>query len=238
MPVLAPPDAAPVEVAAPPAAAPPPAAEEPSPAPVGLPPAPPAPPGTTLQPPSPNAPAPAKTDHLAERAPERVAEDELDDVEQSRPQRHWYGWQTLVADGASFATLIAAASVDSQDHGRDSPASTLAWLGVLSYELTPGIIHFVHRNPGRGFASFGLRLGMPIAGAFIGASAASGCNGFLCEAGGAAIGVLAGMGGAIAIDAAVFAYDDPKPSRFGQLTLSPVVAVLPGRAWVGLSGRL
>jgi hypothetical protein len=79
---------------------------------------------------------------------------------------------------------------------------------------------------------------MPVAGAVLGASLASGCNGFLCEAGGAAIGSLVGMSGAIAVDAAVFAYDDPKPSRYGRLTLTPVIAVLPGRAWVGVSGRL
>lgn len=153
------------------------------------------------------------------------ADDQLD-VDDDATQAHWYGWQTLIADGASLSALLAGGQEES-----------LVALGLLGYEFAPGIIHFAHRNPGRGFASFGIRLGMPLAGAFIGAALASNCNDNLCEAGGAAVGLLAGMGGAIAIDAAVFAYDDPKhPGR--RVGLVPLVSLLPGRAWVGVAGQL
>ena len=78
----------------------------------------------------------------------------------------------------------------------------------------------------------------PIAGILLGAAAASGCDGFLCEAGGAGIGLLLGMGGAIAIDAAVFAYDDPRPRRADARRLVPLFALRPHATWVGVAGEL
>jgi hypothetical protein len=109
----------------------------------------------------------------------------------------------------------------------------------LGYEFGPGIVHFVHRNPGRGFASFGVRLGMPLAGAFLGASLFSNCDGYNCEQDGAGAGFLLGMAGAIAIDAAVFAYDDRRapPTHVGP-RLVPLASLRPGRAWVGFGGEL
>jgi hypothetical protein len=83
-----------------------------------------------------------------------------------------------------------------------------------------------------------MRFGMPLAGAFIGASFASGCNGNLCEAGGAGVGALLGMGGAIAIDAAVLARDDPKPSTARPGALVPLALVTPHQAWIGVGGAL
>jgi hypothetical protein len=239
----APPEAASAEpvAPAPPAEAPPavPAPAEPLPA------APEPPPGVVTPPVPGIGPAPAKadviTDPNARRAAEaRIARDDADDVDDAddAERRRWYGWQTLVADGASFASLLVSASLNGQSSTSGDIADTLAWSGLLGYEFAPGIIHFVHRNPGRGFASFGLRLGMPLAGAFVGASVASGCNTNLCEASGAGIGALLGMAGAIAIDAAVFAYDDPKHSSPHRLSLLPVVSVTPQQAWIGLAGRL
>lgn len=192
------------------------------------------------------SPAPAKadiiTDPNARRAAEaRIAETGADDegeAADAAERRHWYGWQTLVADGASLAALVVGASLTGQRSSNDGPGDTLVWTGLLGYELAPGIVHFVHRNPGRGFASFGLRLGLPLAAAFVGASLASGCNTNLCESNGAAVGALLGMGGAIAIDTAVFAYDDPKRSSSRRLELLPVMSVTPRQAWIGLTGRL
>jgi hypothetical protein len=84
----------------------------------------------------------------------------------------------------------------------------------------------------------GLRLGMPLAGAFLGASAASGCSGFFCEENGAGLGVLLGMAGAIAIDAAVLAYADPKKPNPRGLSLTPLLAVTQRQAWLGVGGEL
>ena len=185
-----------------------------------------------------SAPPAAKTAVITENhAAVEPRPDADDDAVEAPTGPRWYGWQTLTADGATLALLIAASAV-SQGRDGEHLAPPMLVLGMASYELTPGIIHFAHRNPGRGFASFGIRFGLPLAGAFIGASAASGCNGFFCEAGGAAVGLLLGAGGAIAIDAAVFAYDDPGRRSTRRKSFIPLVAVTPQRAIIGLAGEL
>ena len=201
--------------------------------------------GVGAPPPAGAAPVPAKTEVITDPSARRAAEaraardtDDADDAAADAAERsRWYGWETLVFDGASIACVLAAASLNSQSSTSGDIGDTLAWTGLIGYEFAPGIVHFTHYNPGRGFASFGLRLGMPLAGAFLGASVASGCNRNLCEASGAGIGALLGVGGAIAIDAAVFAYDDPKRSS-RNLRVLPVVSVTPQQAWFGLAGRL
>jgi hypothetical protein len=225
--------------AAPPApVATPPAAVE------ALPPAPAPPPGAPALPASANVPGPAKAAVITEPEARREAEyrveadaerDAYAAEEAAAPRSRWYGWQTLASDGVSLTALVVGVGMSS---GRDDFGSTLAWSGVLGYEFAPGIVHFAHRNPGRAFASFGLRLGMPLAGAFLGASMASGCDRNLCEASGAALGILLGIGGAIAIDAAVFAYDDRKHAVSRGVELMPLVSVGPRQTWIGVGGTL
>jgi hypothetical protein len=186
-------------------------------------------------------PAPAKADRLKHAPEPGDDEDEYYEDESGStegPRRSWYGWQTLVADGISTTVFLAAFKDD--DNGGDDTNETLAWTGILGYELGPAIIHFAHRNPGRGFASMGIRLGMPLAGAFVGGAAGSGCHGHQCEAAGAGAGVLIGMAGAIAIDAALLAFDYPastarsaKPER-----LLPLLSLSPQHALVGVRGAL
>jgi hypothetical protein len=193
-----------------------------------------------------NAPAPAKaaliTDPGAHREAEARAERERDSDESAGADlqlgRRWYGWKTLTADGVSLTAFLAGVSISSGSSSGNGTGQALAWFGLLGYELAPGFVHFVHRNPGRGFASFGMRLGLPLAGAFIGASLASGCDANLCEAGGAGAGILIGMGAAVAIDAAVFAYDDAPHARGRRLGFVPLVAVAPHQAWFGIGGDL
>jgi len=214
-----------------------------------LPPAPPGPPGPPGLAPAPSpgtSPAPAKAALITEPGARKAAEarrdqdadDEGDEAADLAARPRWYGWQTLTADGVSLAALLVSASLDSQGSGNGSAGVGLTWLGLAGYEAAPGIIHFAHKNPGRGFASLGLRLGMPLAGAYAGASVASGCNTNLCEANGAAIGILLGMAGAIAIDAAVFAFDDPKTKALRSLGVQPFFSVTRRQAWVGLRGQL
>lgn len=220
-------------------------ANEPAPA-SPLPPAPAPPPGAVAGPSTVGAaPAPAKAALITAPGAHREAEaraererdrDDAGDTELEL-RRHWYGWQTLMSDGVSVTVFLAGVSLSesSSDHGT---AQSLAWFGLLGYELAPGIVHFAHRNPGRGFASFGMRLGLPLAGAFLGASLASGCDANLCEASGAGAGILLGMGAAIAIDAAVFAYDDAKYPLGRRLGFVPLVSVAPHQAWLGVGGDL
>jgi hypothetical protein len=189
--------------------------------------------------PTPTAPevvVPAKAE-LITQGPPPIADDD-DDDRPLEPKRAWYGWQTLVVDGAAFSALFIGAAINGSSGGGDDGGAFVA-AGLLGYEFGPGIVHFVHRNPGRGFASFGVRLGMPLAGAVLGASLFSNCDGYRCQDEGAAAGLLLGMAGAIALDAAVFAYDDRKPRAASRTpTLLPMASLLPGRAWLGIAGSL
>jgi hypothetical protein len=72
---------------------------------------------------------------------------------------------------------------------------------------------------------------------FLGAAAASGCDGFMCEAGGAGSGLLLGMGGAIAIDAALLAYEKPR-APIQDARVVPLLRLGSRQAWVGLGGEL
>ena len=53
------------------------------------------------------------------------------------PATHWYGWQTLLADGLGIGTLALALTVSSEE---------LAILSVSSLLVTPAILHGAHRN--------------------------------------------------------------------------------------------
>ena len=205
-------------------------------------PAPPSPVAVTALPSSPNAPPPAKADRITtpdahDEAEANRDEDEAYDEseEQSARRSRWYGWQTLIADAPSVTAFLAGVSMAGNGN---RGGSTLAWAGILGYELAPSIVHFSHGNPGRGFASLGIRFGMPLAGAFIGASLASGCNRSLCEASGIGVGALLGMGGAIAIDAAVLAYDDPRPFQARRRIIVPLASLTRQQAWIGVGGEL
>lgn len=181
-------------------------------------------------------PAPSRATQLrASRA--GVEMDDADDAGlelDAVPRRKWYGWQTLTADALSVLVLAAASGVDTKD-------DSLLWAGLLSYELSPGILHFVHRNPGRAFASFGLRLGMPVAGAVLGAamSARSKCDDAHCREDVAAVGLWVGMAGAMALDAAVFAYESPQRGRHASAPkLAPVIHISAQHSWLGVAGEL
>jgi hypothetical protein len=178
--------------------------------------------------------APAATPVAAAPAtPAPVAEESLHPpLADERPSR-WYGWQTLAADGASLALIIGSISL--ADSGGDSPSAALGWGAFGTYALGAPIIHLTHSNPGRGFASLGMRVGGPIVLGVIGALAENCSNNSreFCGVGGALLGASAGIIAAVAIDAAVFAYDDEPEGRHAaaprfQLGISPRGVVASG----------
>ena len=123
----------------------------------------------------------------------------------------WYGWQTLAADGASLALSLGAIGVaGAGGSDSDTPSEALVWGSLGTYVLGAPVVHWVHQNTGRGFASLGLRVGGPVVLGLIGAEA-EGCShqgGDFCGLVGALIGTSVGIVAAVTIDAAVFAYDD------------------------------
>jgi hypothetical protein len=143
----------------------------------------------------------------------RAADDAPTPQFSEEPPSRWYGWQTLATDGAAIG-LISASLATADNNGRNSPSLALAWGALGAYALGAPVMHFVHENPGRGFASFGMRIGGPVVLGFTGALLENCRSGGhdLCGLGGALIGTGLGIIGAVAVDAAVFAYDD-KPAE-------------------------
>jgi hypothetical protein len=146
-----------------------------------------------------------------------------------RPRTSWYGWQTAGSDVGVIGLWIAAYLVDEAKSGAtswqtyDAAVNVLVWSGVAVYALGAPAIHLAHGNGRKALGSFGLRAGLPIAGAIAGAligSVACGSddNDFIsCPV---VFGVLGFVGGGIAapiVDGTVLARETvtaPAEPRF------------------------
>lgn len=106
----------------------------------------------------------------------------------------WYGWQTLLADGAGI--LISATA--------ETPAGFVA--GSF---IAPPVIHLAHGRPLAALESGGLRLGLPLAGGLVGAGIMANSNDDYAVLGGVAIGATLGYLTAVIVDAAVLGYEKP-----------------------------
>jgi hypothetical protein len=149
------------------------------------------------------------------------------------PRRVWYGWQTLVVDGAAIGTMGLAFAVKDQNA---SAGSSLAYLSMATCALGPPLVNVAHGNTRGALRSVAVRVGAPLVAGFV-LGAIGGGIGFAvaspfrckqifalndnapevsCSAygavGGFALGAfaggLAGYGAAVISDAAL-AYDAP-----------------------------
>jgi hypothetical protein len=143
----------------------------------------------------------------------------------------WYGWQTLTTDAAALTLLLSGAVVNESNNGT---AEAFAYASAATFVFGGPVVHAAHENWGRAFGSLGLRVGAPIVGAFIGAALEDCSGGDFCGLSGAAVGFTAGIGTAVALDAAVLARETV---REGELAVIPVVSTGKNGSWVGLSGR-
>jgi hypothetical protein len=146
-----------------------------------------------------------------------------------------YRWQIGVADASSLALLFTVT-----DRG--------ALAGGLLYLLGGPIIHAVHGEPGRAVGSLGLRVALPVAGAFVGGALWWNSQDARCKNGdpdycsddefnvGALYGLGLGFLGAMVIDTAVLARPVPLRKDAGA-TWAPQLAVAPGHLGVGVVGR-
>lgn len=73
-----------------------------------------------------------------------VVECARSDAPHAPEQSPGYGWQTPIADGASFALLVTGVSTQTYP---------LATLGAAGYFVAPPIVHFSHGNVYGGLAS-------------------------------------------------------------------------------------
>jgi hypothetical protein len=158
------------------------------------------------------------------------------------PVRGWYGWQTLVADGASVMAFTGALALYRPSSGgaQDLSAGLLVLAGS-GYVVGAPALHLAHDAPWKAAGSFGMRLGLPAAGLFAGLALAPRCSGLRCMdgLGSGAVGALLGLVGAIVVDAAVLAFE-PAPlatKRVGAASawnLAPRMDPLRGEVGVSL----
>lgn len=120
-----------------------------------------------------------------------------------RPTSHWYGWQTLIADGAALATTAVA------------PVG-----GLALYCTGAPIVHLAHGRIKNAGLSVGLRVAGPFVGGLIGYGIGRAGDGDRGVSYGTAIlaflGLVGGGVGAIVVDHAVIAREpvneDDKPA--------------------------
>jgi hypothetical protein len=103
-----------------------------------------------------------------------------------QPASRWYGYQLMLIDVAGAGLSIATMSL--------KPLS-------FTYLAAPIVVHCLHQRTDLGLISPVLRVGLPIAGAFLGAGDETcGPGQRLCGLGDALQGILVGMGIAVMVD--------------------------------------
>jgi len=129
-----------------------------------------------------------------------------------QPQTTWYGWQTLLADGAA-AGLVGLAILSPDGNG----ANVLGTASFVTYLVGGPIIHWAHGHGAKGWGSLGLRVGLPLggtlAGFLVGKAVCGDSNGdFIdCPVVYGALGLLGGMVAAPVVDATIVAREPVTP---------------------------
>lgn len=163
-------------------------------------------------------------------APVRLTKPEVETVApESESDSRWYGWQNLILDGSLAFLMIGGAVLESEE---------AAGVGALGYLIGGPIVHWSHGNIAEGFGSLGLRVaaaGVLLVGTALCVSNALSGN---SSDGGCVVAMVgvASVPAAIAIDAAVLAYDAAPESPESATRLIPWVnneRRAAGVNWVG-----
>ncbi len=179
-----------------------PSSSAPSPVPTTLP--------ETPGPPLPPPPKKAPTPHVVSEAPPSYA-DAYAAPRRREKQTEWYGYINLTCDALATTSLYLS------QEARSDTEEKLAYLALFTYLAGGPIAHWSHGNVGTGFASLGLRAGMPVVSTYLGCAAFGGGGGseYGCL-GGAIIGLGLGLIGAVTIDAAALAYKEREAPRMAM----------------------
>jgi hypothetical protein len=159
--------------------------------------------------------------------------------------RRWYGWQPLMVDAGSIATMIGGG------FARGPASGPIEILGAAGALLGSPLIHLGHEHLGKAGASLALRVLLPTAGMFTGlligmAAAPQNPNGDLgtgiaradVALFGGVVGAMSGGLAAIVIDDGVLAREDvrPAPPPDSRPTFEPRISSVRGGATVGVGG--
>jgi hypothetical protein len=163
------------------------------------------------------------------------------------PER-WYGWQSLMVDLSSVATMAGGAFV------RGAGTAPIEIVGAAGYLLGAPLVHIAHDQGGNVGTSLALRTAVPGVAALLGVLIAwaafphgtetgvgdhyVGIDKSVYQAEGGFIGFGAGAIAAIVVDDAIIAKEKvPPPVDSGShLTIEPRVAGVRGGATFGIGG--
>lgn len=186
----------------------------------------------------------AAASSVRKRSGNTAHEDRRAPVEGGGLKKRWYGWQTLSVDAAALGLGILVGVATASDSRRVSTAGVLTPL--LPSVFGSPIVHYLHGRAGTGLASFGLRLGIPAAGALLGATLAE-CPAYAtqyeCGSQRALQGATIAMMATITADATLLAWEPHATPGAGferppSITLTSRVNVTPGFVGVSLDGRM
>jgi hypothetical protein len=159
----------------------------------------------------------------------------------AQERRYWYGWQTLIVDGASVVTAVLVSIPPSH------PMLGMP-LGGLGLVLGGPIVHWAHGNTEKGFASLAILLATSAVGGAIGVGVScaarfvepcsDGEDGWWGRLAGVAVGFPVGAAVGAAIDVSVLAYgtraEVASPAR--RVSVLPALDVGRDRVVLGLGG--
>jgi membrane associated rhomboid family serine protease len=130
-------------------------------------------------------------------------------------------WPWTPSDPSSYrleVVAVDATAVAGVAIGHNSTA--VIGLSIATYALGAPILHLVHHRPGNALGSFLLRVALPVAGGALGWMLTSGVSGpdIPSGAGGAVIGLVAGVITASSIDIGVLSRAEPAPQLAPAVT--------------------
>lgn len=151
------------------------------------------------------------------------------DATEFEPTEVWYGWQNLIVDASVIGQLVLATNTNEEE---------LAGVGLVTYLVGSPIVHWAHGNVGAGFGSLGMRAAA-FSALLVGTIACAGnALGGSSSDGGCVVAFvgLLGVPAAVAVDAAVLAYDEVPAENTSSTRLLPWVSnerKAAGVNWIG-----
>jgi len=151
-------------------------------------------------------------------------------------QTHWYGWQTLLVDGAALSTVVGGFWL----RPANQDWSVVSIAGIGAWALGAPVVHWAHGRTGVGFASLGLRFGLPALGALIALTPS--CSGGECS--GQALALAFGLTlipAPMVLDATWLARERQSAGAAGTaregVEWTPYINAFGDRRMLGVSGR-
>lgn len=121
------------------------------------------------------------------------------------PEHRWYGSRVIIADALSTSVAVAGVMMRSE---------VVAKVGVAGYLVAPPLIHAAHENGLEAVGSLAIRAALPIAGARVGLEMCNTGDGSTDDCTGhVMLGLVAGAGVAMILDAALLARGEVRPAR-------------------------